>query len=149
MTTFYRIQWPWIALHALLVLAGTAFLAITIVETKHVRVPAWKSSSVAPLSCSAEIGDVLAGIESIEIMEERASQHRVRLFGDEKYQRVGEEDTEPDPVGQCPKIGSIKKVKALNLPQPSSRFQKTEPTPQVAEIRDKTIGRKPVARGSS
>ena len=148
MKTHYRIQWPWIALHALLVLAGIAFLAITIVKTKEARVPTWKSSSLAPLSCSTEIGDVLAGIESIEMMEEKASQHRVRLFGHEKYQRVGEEDTEPDSAGQCPKISSIENVKPLNLPQPSSGLQRTEAAHRVAEIRHETIRRKPVARGS-
>ena len=148
MTTRYRIQWPWITLHALLVFAGIVFFAITIVKTREARVPTWKTSSLAPLSCSTEIGDVLAGIESIEMMKEKASQHRVRLFGDEKYQRVGEEDTEPDPAGQCPNISSIEKVKLLNLPRPSSGLQRTEAAHRVAEIRHETIRRKPVARGS-
>lgn len=148
MKTCYRIQWPWIALHVLLVFAGIAFLAITIIKTKQPRVPAWKSSSLALLSCSTEIGDVLAGIESIEMMKEKASQYRVRLFGDEKYQKVDEEDTELDLLGQCPKVSSREKAKPLNLPQPSSGLQKTEATPQVAEIRHKAIRRKPVERGS-
>jgi hypothetical protein len=148
MTTYYRIEWPWIALYAVLVIAGIVFLAITIFETKHRSVPAWKSSSLAPLSCAAEIGNVLVGVESVEVMEERASKYLVRLFGDQKYQRVGGEDGDLVQGGEHRHVRSSKKVQPLSLVKPSSGLPMTGASLHVADVRDKTIRRKPVARES-
>jgi hypothetical protein len=80
MTTFYHIRWPWITLHAILVVAGAVFLAITILETRSSGVPAWKSNSLALLSQKNEIGDVFTGVESLNVMEEKARKYNVLFF---------------------------------------------------------------------
>lgn len=82
MTTFYDIRWPWITLHALLVLAGAAFLGATIRETKCTGVPVLKSSSSALLSRTRDVGDALEGYDSLDIKEEKAARHLVRFFGE-------------------------------------------------------------------
>lgn len=79
MTTYYRIQWPWIVLHIAVIAGGISFLTAMIFETRRTGVPSWKSSALAPLSQIDEIGDVLVGVKSIEGMEAKASQHFLQL----------------------------------------------------------------------
>ncbi|KAJ4367417.1 hypothetical protein N0V83_006999 [Neocucurbitaria cava] len=80
MTIYYRIQWPWIILNILVVIGAMLFLLATILQSRTTKVPIWKSSALAPLSQIHEIGEVLVGVETIEEMERKASQHFVQLF---------------------------------------------------------------------
>lgn len=80
MVTYYAIRWPWIALHCAVVVAGAVFLALTIWNV-GARAPVWKSSSLAAMSRSAHVADVLGGAESVGEMERRAKGELVVLFG--------------------------------------------------------------------
>ncbi|KAJ5819487.1 hypothetical protein N7474_005078 [Penicillium riverlandense] len=46
---FVSVQWPWLALPALLVLIGTIFVIATIAVNRRSNAPLWKSSALAPL----------------------------------------------------------------------------------------------------
>lgn len=84
--TYFKIEWPWIALHVLVVLAGGYFLTITIYETKNANVPIWKSSLLPLLSLDTEARGALAAVESIPIMEQIAAENFVRFFRYENEQ---------------------------------------------------------------
>lgn len=82
MTTYYHIWWPWITLHAVVALGGISFLLCTIIGSTSSNIPIWKSSTLALLSLAVSdaIGNTLAGVDSLEDMEVKASQHFVQLF---------------------------------------------------------------------
>lgn len=80
LTTYFRIQWAWIVLHIIVMAGGAAFLLATIFETRRIGVPIWKSSALASLSQTNEIGDVLVGAGTLREMEVRASEHLLQLF---------------------------------------------------------------------
>ncbi|OQE21121.1 hypothetical protein PENSTE_c012G06956 [Penicillium steckii] len=46
---YVSVQWPWLILPALLVLAGAVFLATTITLSRKSKLPLWKSSALASL----------------------------------------------------------------------------------------------------
>lgn len=76
---WYSIKWGWIALHAVLVLVGLVFLAVTIWETASMRVPAWKSHSLPALAFPDQVGNLLSDAGSVAVMELRAAKHQVRF----------------------------------------------------------------------
>lgn len=77
--TTYRIQWVWIALPAIVVLASLAQLLITMHQTK--KTPLWKSHSLATLSRGAYLGDILHECSTIEELQNAAKEKNVTLFG--------------------------------------------------------------------
>lgn len=83
LVTFYRIVWPWISLHCLVVVAGLVFLVVTVWENQGRRgaaAPVWKSSSLAVMSRGAAVREVLEGAHRVQHMEEKARATRVSLF---------------------------------------------------------------------
>lgn len=74
LTTYYRIAWPWISLHCLIVIVGAVFLGITIRENRRYgrMVPLWKSSSLAIASRGKLVTDVLFGMQTVEDMWRKA-----------------------------------------------------------------------------
>ncbi|KAJ4300772.1 hypothetical protein N0V90_002860 [Kalmusia sp. IMI 367209] len=93
MTTYYRIWWPWITLHALVALGGMSFLLGTIIGSRASGVPIWKSSTLAMLSLTVSdmIGDTLVGVDLLEDMEAKASQHFLQLFDNRAERESGAE----------------------------------------------------------
>jgi hypothetical protein len=86
--TYYRVQWPWITLHAALTALGVLFLFLTIETTRRVNVPVWKSSSLAPIACARDFGNFSNRVESVAAMEERAKSYQVRLLGNHQYEHL-------------------------------------------------------------
>ncbi|KAF2729492.1 hypothetical protein EJ04DRAFT_502196 [Polyplosphaeria fusca] len=80
MATYYRIEWPWIALHILVTMGAVVFIVMMMMQSAKAGVPVWKSSSLAALSKTPEIGNVLVGVATVEEMEVRAEKHLVQLF---------------------------------------------------------------------
>lgn len=80
--TFYRIVWPWISLHCLVVIFGIVFLGATIRENdKDGRaVPLWRSSALAIASRGEAVADILSGMQTLEEMWKKARVSRVTLF---------------------------------------------------------------------
>jgi len=76
---WYSIKWGWIVLHAVLVLVGLVFLAITIRETASMRVPAWKSHSLPALAFPDQVDNLLSDAGSVAVMEQRAAKYQVRF----------------------------------------------------------------------
>lgn len=81
-TTFYRVVWPWISLHCLIVVTGAVFLLLTIRENKKHgwAVPIWTSSSLAVFSRGQKVASVLSGMQTAEQMEATSKTSRVMLF---------------------------------------------------------------------
>lgn len=81
-TTFYRVVWPWISLHCLIVIAGMVFLLITVRENKTHGwvVPAWNSSSLAVLKRGHEMGGILSGMQTVERMGALSKTSEVEFF---------------------------------------------------------------------
>lgn len=50
MQTYYVIAWQWIALHVVVIVAGTVFMLITMYETRKNGIPVWTSSALAILA---------------------------------------------------------------------------------------------------
>lgn len=80
MTIYYRIQWPWIALHIIVITGAIVFIVVMMLQSAKGNIPIWKSSALASLSNIPKIGDVLVGMGVVEEMEERARTHLVQLF---------------------------------------------------------------------
>lgn len=98
MVSHCSIQWPWIALHIVLLTCGVVFLAHTIRQTKLLGIPAWKTSSLAPLSRVSDIGDVLDGLQSIPLMQQKASQHFLKFHPDHSNPKANMEPLRPVPT---------------------------------------------------
>ena len=94
MNTYYRIEWPWITLHAALLLAGLVFFFITILKTNRMGVPVLKSNALAPLAQVHEFGTSLAGLRTTSAIDSEASRHFVQLFKDEGAHHVDGEAIE-------------------------------------------------------
>ena len=83
--TYIQVNWAWITLPAFLILAGTAFLIITMVETKVRGTRVWRTDELALLFYRiAEMGqqEVVkkgVGVDKISEMTREASNMRVRL----------------------------------------------------------------------
>lgn len=76
---YYVIVWPWIALHAVVVITGTAFMLVTIREARKHRVPMWTSSALAIISEGDNARDVLKGAITRGDLERRAEVASVQL----------------------------------------------------------------------
>lgn len=76
---YYVIVWPWIALHAVVVITGTAFMLITIREARKHGVPIWTSSALAIVSEGDNARDVLRGAVTRRDLERRAEGASVQL----------------------------------------------------------------------
>lgn len=50
MQIYYVIAWQWIALHVVVIVAGTVFMLITMYETRKNGIPVWTSSALAILA---------------------------------------------------------------------------------------------------
>lgn len=97
--TFYRVVWPWISLHAFIVVTGVVFLLLTIRENKRhgMMVPLWKSSSLAMLNRGQEVAGILSGIQTVEQMEAVSKTSRVILL-DKKAEASSLEHLAFDPL---------------------------------------------------
>ncbi|CAJ0555476.1 Ff.00g055410.m01.CDS01 [Fusarium sp. VM40] len=73
LTVVYDVRWPWIVLHAAMLLLVAVFLCITMVNSRPSEAtPLWKSSTLATLRRGYQVGDVLAGADTIGEMETKA-----------------------------------------------------------------------------
>lgn len=63
MVSYYKIVWPWISLHCVIVILGTFFLLFTILESRHIGAPVWKTSALATLSRGFGVSYLLYGVE--------------------------------------------------------------------------------------
>ncbi|KAH8646740.1 hypothetical protein BX600DRAFT_518771 [Xylariales sp. PMI_506] len=84
-TTFYMVQWGWIALHVVVVFAGAAFLIVTMWQSAGV-VPVLKSNSLATMGSGAQIGSLLNWTTDTKEMERRAKNEIVSFNMSESYQ---------------------------------------------------------------
>jgi hypothetical protein len=78
----YRIEWGWIALHAVVVLCGTTFLLMTAWETRRSKAPVWKSNSLAVFRAGGLNKALLENANDLEAMEAVANTAHVNLFED-------------------------------------------------------------------
>ncbi|GKT85721.1 hypothetical protein CT0861_02939 [Colletotrichum tofieldiae] len=83
-TVLYHIQWPWIALHGLMVVAAIGFLLVTLRNSSPKGdVPLWKSSSLAAIRHGRDVGGVLSRSTTLGDIEDTARRVRVNLRGDD------------------------------------------------------------------
>ncbi|KAL0263053.1 hypothetical protein SLS55_002028 [Diplodia seriata] len=80
MQVIYRIMWQWITPHAVVMTTGTAFLLMTIHESRKHTIPVWRSSSLAVLSRGKATKDILHGLGTREDLEKQAAQACVQLL---------------------------------------------------------------------
>lgn len=81
----YRMEWYWIALHAVIMLAGITFCGLTMVKSDAgSNVPAWKSSSLAALSQGSAVEKTLSRARTMRDLEEMASKESIRMNLDQK-----------------------------------------------------------------
>ncbi|KAK7426512.1 hypothetical protein QQZ08_006970 [Neonectria magnoliae] len=79
-TVVYDIQWPWIALHGVMLGAVIVFLFMTLVGSGlTTAVPLWKSSSLGTMRRGYEVGNVFGGTYTIEDMETTARKAYVKI----------------------------------------------------------------------
>lgn len=99
LTTFYRVVWPWISLHAFIVITGMVFLLLTIRENKRhgLMVPMWKSSSLAMLNRGQEVAGILSGMQTVEQMEAVSKTSQVILL-DKRSEAISLEHLAFDPL---------------------------------------------------
>ncbi|KAB8303098.1 hypothetical protein EYC80_004551 [Monilinia laxa] len=79
--TFYKVEWEWISLHCIFIIAAVVFTALTVYQTRMRGTPAWKSSSLAVLSKGLMVGHIFRGAETMSELTERAKTERACLFG--------------------------------------------------------------------
>ncbi|KAJ4247514.1 hypothetical protein NW762_013191 [Fusarium torreyae] len=80
LTVVYDVRWPWITLHAAMVLLVAVFLCITLMNSRPSEAaPLWKSSTLATLRRGYQVGDVLAGADTVEDMETKAKRAHVKV----------------------------------------------------------------------
>lgn len=98
--TFYKIVWPWIILHCIIVSVGVAFLFVTIRENqRHGQVaPLWRSSSLAIASRGEAVTDVVSGMQTLEEMWKKARVSQVTLFGKNETASSSLEHPDSDPL---------------------------------------------------
>ncbi|KAI9733085.1 MAG: hypothetical protein M1834_003631 [Cirrosporium novae-zelandiae] len=77
---FYVVQWQWIILPCFLLVAGTAFFVLTVLETRKAGIVVWKSSSIAVLSCGLAVADILRDTDYVSEMKQRAEKENVQLL---------------------------------------------------------------------
>lgn len=80
LTVVYDVRWPWIVLHAAMLLLVAVFLCITLANSKPSEAtPLWKSSTLATLRRGYQVGDVLAGAGTIGEMETKAKKIHIKV----------------------------------------------------------------------
>ncbi|KAK1531655.1 hypothetical protein CPAR01_11304 [Colletotrichum paranaense] len=83
-TVLYHIEWPWIALHGVMLISAIAFLFTTLGNANsRGNVPLWKSSSLAAIRHGRDVGGVLSRTTTMGEMEDTARKVRVNLRGEE------------------------------------------------------------------
>ncbi|KAG7067948.1 Carboxylic ester hydrolase [Colletotrichum scovillei] len=83
-TVLYHIEWPWIALHGVMLISAIAFLFTTLGNSNsRGNVPLWKSSSLAAIRHGRDVGGVLSCTTTMGEMEDTARKVRVNLQGEE------------------------------------------------------------------
>jgi hypothetical protein len=94
-TTVYIVNWWWITLHCLVELVTVLFLALTALVTSrasrggNVRIPVWKTSSLASVSRARNATEVLESLDTVKSMEEKAKQFSVVLLDGNKEDDQG------------------------------------------------------------
>jgi hypothetical protein len=78
--TYYKIQWPWVVLPCIVVLAGHVHLLLTAAHVKKSGVPVWKSNSIAIMSRGPHVAELLQDVDAMSIMNEKARRETVQLF---------------------------------------------------------------------
>ncbi|MCJ1438974.1 hypothetical protein MMC27_008364 [Xylographa pallens] len=78
--TFYSIQWPWIILPCVVILAGLIHLVGTVLKGKAAGVGIWKSSPLAILSRGSSVPEEFHNLKAVSAMNERAKREIVQLF---------------------------------------------------------------------
>ena len=78
--TFYSIQWPWIILPCVVILAGLIHLVGTVLKGKTAGIGIWKSSSLAILSRGFSVPEDFHNLKAVSAMNERAKWEMVQLF---------------------------------------------------------------------
>lgn len=96
----YSIQWPWIALHVLLVAVTPIFLVVTLgsKSSPERHAQAWKSSSLAVMTRGPAVLDILEGAQTVNEMKQRAKNTRVTLLAKIQAGVEGIEQLELDPL---------------------------------------------------
>lgn len=75
-----RVNWPWITLPVVVVLAGLAQLVLSVWSTRTTNAPIWKSSSLPVLSRGQHVSRLLWNTSALSGMEAEAKQEQVDLF---------------------------------------------------------------------
>jgi len=78
--TYYRIEWPWIALQGTVAVAGVLMLLATVWASSYPEVPVWKSSALAVLSRGPWVYEGLKGAAEVKDMRKEARKNVVRLM---------------------------------------------------------------------
>ncbi|KAF7866825.1 hypothetical protein EAF04_005667 [Stromatinia cepivora] len=104
--TFYKIEWEWISLHCLFIIAATVFIALTIYQTRILGTPAWKSSSLAVLSRGLVVGQTFRGAETTDDLIQRAKSEKACLYGSYSELQQRREDVELEEIVLGPSDGS-------------------------------------------
>jgi hypothetical protein len=94
-TTVYVVNWWWITLHCLIELVTVLFLVLTALVTSrasrggNVRIPVWKTSSLAILSRARNASEALESLDTVKSMEEKAKRFSVVLLDGNKEDDQG------------------------------------------------------------
>ncbi|VUC24081.1 unnamed protein product [Clonostachys rosea] len=87
---FYKVTWPWVALHAIVLLGGLVFCFLTMRSSHldkglHQRAPVWKSNSLAVLKQGATTGQIFKDVWGLNQMEKIArAGHRMAVPSEEE-----------------------------------------------------------------
>lgn len=72
-TTYYSVEWGWIALHGAMLLGGLLFCQLTVRNSSRpAAVRIWKGSSLAVMRQGRETGQILAGSKTVGEIKSRA-----------------------------------------------------------------------------
>lgn len=86
--TIYRIQWRWITLPLLVVVAALIQLVLSIFRSARTQTPLWKSNSLAVLSRGHVVTEILGTATTLSDMETAAKDAEVTLFPEWQNGRV-------------------------------------------------------------
>lgn len=79
MQTYYVIAWQWIALHVVVIVAGTVFMLITMYETRNNEIPVWTSSALAILARGEDTNGSLRGTVTRRDLDRQAETTLLRF----------------------------------------------------------------------
>lgn len=82
--TTYRIEWAWLGLPLIVVLASFGYLALSILKSKTSSAPFWKSSSLAIISRGQYVRSALDDAVTLSSMERAAKSYSADLFATER-----------------------------------------------------------------